>query len=70
MDQIIIFFLALVRGVFIESPTFSGSHTYTDLIWRKRNLQRQDHLSVSVRDKEIKNEIIFPEYRNIIFPDN
>ena len=34
MDQFIIFFVALVRGVVIEPPAFGGAHNCTDLkIW-------------------------------------
>ena len=39
VDQFVKFFVAMVRGVFIESPAFSGAYTCTDLNWGKRNLQ-------------------------------
>ena len=39
MDQLIIFFVALVgeTGFFKEAPSFGGAYTWADLIWRKRN---------------------------------
>lgn len=48
MDQFILFFVALMMGVFIESPAFSGAHASTYLIWRKLHLIKQFSFACSI----------------------
>ena len=60
MDQLIIFFVALVgeTGFFKEAPSFGGAYTWADLIWRKRNTRwcKKD-LNKSVRSKEVSDKV-------------
>ena len=70
MNQFIIFFVALVRTFFKESPAFWGAHTSTDLVLRKGNMQWYKKTWTNQFEVRRKNDIIFSGERNIIFPDN
>ena len=70
MDQFVLLLLLWWRASLNNHQHFK-EHIHVQ-IWFGENLFSiiQEDLNISVRSKKMKNEIIFLENRNILFPDN